>query len=98
MIKLERVQQELDRLEAEYIEKLRAYMTPIIQAEFDRVRKRNHKLEYIIFGMGDYAFGGFTGFDRYCPADYDHAPKYMQKLILLCDMVSSFGIDDIYPF
>jgi len=88
----DKVQVHLDELEAEYIEKLRAYMTPLIQAEFDRVRKKNRKLERIIFGNGDYLMVGYEGL-----RDEEDCPSYMRKLIYLCDLVSFYAIDDVYP-
>jgi len=86
----EKAQKGLDVLEAEYIEKIRAYITPIIQAEFNKVRKKNRKLECIIFGNGAYLIVGYEGIQ-----DEEYCPKYMRNLILLCDKVYMYGIDDI---
>jgi hypothetical protein len=90
-----RVECKLERLKEEYVERVRAYITPIVRAEFKRVQKKNSKLQGITFGMGDYAFRGFSGFDRYCYSDYDRAPKYMRRLIELCDLANEFWIEDI---
>jgi hypothetical protein len=90
-----RVERKLEKLKEEYIERVRAYITPIVRAEFKRAQRKNPKLQGITFGMGDYAMRGFSGFDRYYYSDYDRAPNYMRRLIELCDLANEFWIEDI---
>lgn len=59
------------------------------------MQRKNSKFRRIVFGMGDYAFDGLYGFDRYCNCDYDHAPVYMRRLICLCDLAAPFWIENI---
>lgn len=105
---LEKVDLALERLDVERDEAVRRLLQPLVQTEFDRVRKRRPELERIIFGNGTYVLVGWepslwrtirirdtlSG----AAADVELAcPKYMHKLVLLCERAAHIALEDVLP-
>lgn len=65
-----------------------ARVTPLLQAEVDRLGKRFPDFESVIFGVGSFGFRFES--DR-------NEPKAFSTLREMCEELGEFGIDDLKP-
>lgn len=106
--KIEKVYEQLEIFEADFYGRAKNFLEPLIQKEFDKARKKQPQLEKIIFGNGTYVIVGLekqiwtmTGVRSTiygAVGDYKlTCPKYMHLLIHLCELATTYGIEDIFP-
>lgn len=79
------VEQEREAMEARVV----ARVTPMLQAEVDRLGRKFPDFEGVVVGMGSFAF---------CfEPDRFHEPKAFGKLREMLNEVLDYGIDDLRP-